>query len=307
MTSAPGPTLVDGVVGPVIRRQERFGRIGSTNDVVRAWLAAGEPEICLALADEQTAGRGRQGRSWTAPAGRGLLLSLGFRPTWLAPDRVWRLAASVSLAMTDAAEEVARLPVGSIRLKWPNDLVITVDRDGLAVDPFGRVALDPVSGAADIATADIATAAVRKLGGVLGETDGLGTADPRVIVGIGLNADWPAAEFPPDLAGVMTSLRAANGDGVIDLAGLLDAFTPRLLARIGGLRDGRFADAEWVDRQVTTGREVDLVRPDGEVERVVAHGVDADSGALLVADADSPGGTRPVFVGEIRHIRLAAV
>ena len=92
---------------PVIRRQERFASVGSTNDVVRSWLAAGEPEICLAVADEQTAGRGRNGRIWTAPAGVGLLLSLGFRPNWLAPDRVWRLAATVSLAMAHASEEVA--------------------------------------------------------------------------------------------------------------------------------------------------------------------------------------------------------
>ena len=74
-------------------RREQFDRVGSTNDVVRGWLAAGEPEVCLAVAGEQTAGRGRNGRTWSAPPGAALLLSLGFRPAWLAPDRVWRLAA----------------------------------------------------------------------------------------------------------------------------------------------------------------------------------------------------------------------
>ena len=57
---------------PFISRQERFDQVGSTNDVVRAWLAEGTPEVCLAVADEQTAGRGRDGRTWQAPPGAGL-------------------------------------------------------------------------------------------------------------------------------------------------------------------------------------------------------------------------------------------
>ena len=68
------------VAPPFIARRERFAVVGSTNDVVREWLAGGTPEVCLAVADEQTAGRGREGRTWTAPAGGALLLSLGFRP-----------------------------------------------------------------------------------------------------------------------------------------------------------------------------------------------------------------------------------
>ena len=138
-----------------LARQEHFAVVGSTNDVVRGWLAAGTPEVCLAVADEQTAGRGREGRTWEAPAGGALLLSLGFRPTWLGPDRVWQLAATVSLAMAASAEAVAGLPEAAIRLKWPNDLVLE-GSDG-----------------------------VRKLAGVLGETDGLGGPDPRAVIGIG--------------------------------------------------------------------------------------------------------------------------
>jgi BirA family biotin operon repressor/biotin-[acetyl-CoA-carboxylase] ligase len=281
---------------PVIRRQERFASVGSTNDVVRGWLAAGEPEICLALADEQTAGRGRNGRAWTAPRGAGLLLSLGFRPTWLDPDRAWRLAATVSLAMADAAEEIAGLPDRAVRLKWPNDLVI-------ATDPAGR-ALDPLA-AADRG----GDATVRKLGGVLGESDGLGSDDPRVVVGIGLNADWPAELFPPELAPTMTSLREASGGRPIDLVALLDAFTSRLETRIEALAGGRFDVADWVDRQVATGRQVELVLPDGSVETTVARGVDGATGALRVAAAtpEDPAAERTLHVGEIRHVRLGGV
>ena len=76
-----------------LAHRERFARIGSTNDAVRALLAAGTPEVCLAVADEQTAGRGRAGRAWLAPRGAALLLSVGLRPAWRSPAHAWRLAA----------------------------------------------------------------------------------------------------------------------------------------------------------------------------------------------------------------------
>ncbi len=269
-------------------RQERFRAVGSTNDVVRGWLAGGTPEICLAIADEQTAGRGRDGRTWVAPPGAALLLSLGFRPDWLEPDRVWRLAATVSLAMADAAEEVAGLPDGAIRCKWPNDLV--VETVGVAI-PF----------------APQRPTEVRKVAGVLGETGGLGSDDPWAVVGIGLNTDWVAADFPAELATSMTSLREVSSGRPIDHAALLDAFLGRVEVRVAALRGGRFDVADWTARQLTTGRDVDVVAPDGTVETARALGVDVSSGALVVAgrsgnDADE----RHILVGEIRHVRLAA-
>jgi BirA family biotin operon repressor/biotin-[acetyl-CoA-carboxylase] ligase len=269
-----------------LARQERFRTVGSTNDVVRGWLAEGTPEVCLAIADEQTAGRGRDGRTWTAPAGAALLLSLGFRPTWLPPDRVWRLAATVSLAMADAAEEVAGLPDRAIRLKWPNDLV--VETVGAAVPMAPQVPTE-----------------IRKLAGVLGETGGLGGADSWAVVGLGLNTDWAAADFPAELATAMTSLREASSGRPIDHAALLDAFLGRLEVRVEALRGGRFDVADWTDRQLTTGRDVDLVAPDGSVETVRALGVDVPSGALVVAGPGPADPERHVVVGEVRHVRLA--
>ncbi len=273
-----------------LSREERFAAIGSTNDVVRAWLADGTPEVCLAVADEQTAGRGRSGRRWHAPPGAALLLSVGFRPTWLAPDRAWRLAAIVSLAMADAAEEVAGLPDRAIRLKWPNDLVVEAEA-GRAVPPAPAHAPLP------------AGREVRKIAGVLGETDGLGTDDPRAVVGIGINAGWAERDFPADLAGTMSSLSAASGGRPVERALLLDAFLGRLEARVEALRAGRFDVADWTDRQLTTGRDVHIDTADGEA-RVRAVGVDPLTGALLVADPAAPGGERAILSGEIRHVRL---
>ena len=269
-------------------RQERFPVVGSTNDVVRGWLADGTPEVCLAIADEQSTGRGRDGRTWTAPAGAALLLSLGFRPTWLAPERVWRLGAIVALAMADAAEEAAGLPDGAICCKWPNDLVIETVEGVVPAAP--RVATE-----------------VRKLAGILGESDGLGTGDPCVVIGLGTNTDWAATDFPPELASSMTSLRAASGGRPIDPVGLLDAFLGRLEMRVEALRAGRFDVADWVGRQLTTGRDVALTAPDGTAEVVRALGVDATTGALVVADDATPAGERHVIVGEIRHVRLVEV
>ncbi|HET9520960.1 MAG TPA: biotin--[acetyl-CoA-carboxylase] ligase [Candidatus Limnocylindrales bacterium] len=262
------------IEAPFLTRQERFATVGSTNDVVRGWLADGTPEVCLAVADEQTAGRGREGRSWLAPAGRALLLSVGFRPTWLEPDRVWRLAGTVSLAMADAAEEVAFLPDRSIRLKWPNDLVVEAD------------------------------GSPRKLAGVLGETEGLGGGDPRAVVGIGINADWAAAEFPPELAPAMTSLRVASGGRPIDLALLLDAFTARLEVRIEALRAGRFDVADWIDRQLTNERLVRIEHHGGRSEVVRALRADPVGGGLVVEDPDAAGGERTVYSGDVFHVRL---
>lgn len=257
---------------PYIGRHQRFALVGSTNDVVRSWLAAGEPEVCLAVADEQTAGRGREGRTWTAPPGAALLLSLGFRPTWLEPSRVWQLAAIVSLAMAEAAEAAADLPPKTIRLKWPNDLV--VERDGEAL----------------------------KLAGVLGETDGLGSAHPIAVVGIGVNVDWGREDFPTQLAPTMTSLREVAARPV-DREQLLDRFLARVDVRSRALRMGSFDALGWSTRQLTTGRLVRLDLPSGQSEVVRALRADPMTGGLIVEDPSHPGG-REVVSGDVHHLRV---
>jgi BirA family biotin operon repressor/biotin-[acetyl-CoA-carboxylase] ligase len=282
-------------------RQERFEQVASTNDVVRGWLATGTPEVCLAIADEQTAGRGRAGRTWTAPSGAALLLSVGFRPTWLEPGHAWRLAAIVSLAMADAAEHVAGLRDRTIRLKWPNDLVID---DEAPVDAGGADGAAVAGGAAAGGLAAAAAGPIRKLGGVLGEADGLGTADPRVVVGIGVNVGWARSDFPPDLAPAMTSLHDATGGRPVDRALLLDAFLVRLEPRVEALRAGRFPIDDWTARQLTTGRMVRLEGHGGAPEEVRAVGLDPATGALLVADPAAPVGERAIHAGDVVRVRV---
>jgi biotin-(acetyl-CoA carboxylase) ligase len=231
-------------------------------------------------------------------------VSAGFRPGYLPPDRAWRLAAIVALAMADAAEDAAGLATGTIRLKWPNDLVIVAAGPGASLGVADPGAADP--GAAEARARLSAPLEIRKLAGILGETEGLGTDDPRAVVGIGINADWPAADFPADLAGSMTSLRDASGGRPIDREALLDGFLDRLETRLEALRGGRFDVAGWAERQVTTGRLVRLEGPSGAAELVRATGVDGASGAILVEELDRAGGgaERAVLVGEISHLRL---
>jgi BirA family biotin operon repressor/biotin-[acetyl-CoA-carboxylase] ligase len=277
----------------LISRQEHFPVVGSTNDVVAGWLADGVPEVCLAVADEQVAGRGRDGRTWQAPPDAALLMSLGFRPSWLEPDRVWRLGAVVSLAMAEAVERVASLTDGAIRLKWPNDLV--------AIDePRASLRRSPPRSEAE--PRDAMSPRMRKLAGVLGETAGLGASDPVAIVGIGTNVDWAVADFPPDIATEMTSLRELAGGRRVDREQLLEEFLLSLEERVALLRAGEFDADAWERRQHTNGLPVRLEGVDGTVAFVTAVRVDPSTGGLVV---DENGIERTVVAGEIHHLRLA--
>jgi biotin-(acetyl-CoA carboxylase) ligase len=199
--------------------------------------------------------------------------------------------------MCDAAETAAGLPEGGILLKWPNDLVVEV------AGP--RALLVGAASAEEAAARLAAPLELRKIAGVLGESDGLGTDDPRMVVGIGINADWAAVDFPPDLAAGMTSLREASAGRPIDREALLVAFLGHLEARLAALREGFFDIATWTARQALSGR---IVRLEGyapaEGDDLAVHGVDAATGALVVAPVGG-GELRLVHAGEVVHARLA--
>jgi BirA family biotin operon repressor/biotin-[acetyl-CoA-carboxylase] ligase len=202
--------------------------------------------------------------------------------------------------MCDAAEETAGLSVGAVRMKWPNDLV---------VETGGPMAILAGSLTPDLARARLAAPLeLRKLAGVLGESDGLGTDDPRVVVGIGINVDWARDDFPPDIAPAMTSLREASGGRPVDREALLASFVDHLDARLDALRAGYFDIADWTGRQATTGRLVTLEMGDGSAaEPMLGLGVDATTGALVLEDDAAADGERRVVAGEVVRVRLAPV
>lgn len=99
-----------------------FEQIRSTNDEALRWAEAGAADLSLVLAEEQTAGRGRLGRSWYTPPGAALAVSLILRPR--PAERRWpaRLTALAALALVQVLREKVLQP--EIGIKWPNDVLV---------------------------------------------------------------------------------------------------------------------------------------------------------------------------------------
>ena len=151
---------------------EYHDSVSSTNDRARELAAEGREDVVV-LADEQTGGRGRLDREWTAPSG-GIWLSILLRPTVPPAD-----APAFTLAAAVATTRAAREAGVDAAIKWPND-VLVADGDG----------------------------SQRKLTGILTEMEGEADRVSWVVVGIGINANVDTA----DLVDGATSLRAENGD-----------------------------------------------------------------------------------------------
>ena len=251
----------------------RFESIDSTNRYLLDEARAGGREGIVAVADHQTAGRGRLGRSWEAPAGANLLLSVLLRPAIESGER-HLTTTTVALAALDAIGVVDPGAARKVSIKWPNDLV-------------------EWSG--------------RKLAGVLAESD-LSSASaatgppPPVVVGIGINVNWPAtdAELPPELVGTAVSLCQIVG-APVDREALLSALLTSLEPRVADLdtSEGRVRLAEeLVSRCTTIGTRVRVDLPDGSFEGT-ATGINPD-GHLVVATG---GATRTVVAGDVVHVR----
>ena len=236
-------TLTTGVIGREIRH---VAQTGSTNEDLKALAHAGAAEGLLLSADEQTQGRGRRGRTWSAPPGSSLLTSTLLRPTWLPPSEGFYLTMLAAVASAEAIEEATTLRVD---LKWPNDLEI----EG------------------------------RKLGGILVETEVTSGQLAWAVVGIGLNVNWDPAAVA-ELAATGTSLAVALGESV-SRAHLLQSLIARLDDRYTRLRAGqrqRLFD-DWRSRLATVGQPVQAEAA-GTLVEGVAEGVTA-SGALVMRDA----------------------
>src|SRR5438876_4697526 len=134
----------------------RFAELDSTNRRVLDEARAGAAEGLVVVADHQTAGRGRLGRTWVAPPGSSLLVSVLFRPGSLEAGHL--LTTAVALAACDACERVAGVAPD---LKWPNDLLvgnlklggILAEADGAAVVVGLGLNVNRASGAPETAVA----------------------------------------------------------------------------------------------------------------------------------------------------------
>ena len=224
-----------------------FPSIGSTNDHLRTLARAGAPEGTVLVADCQTGGRGRRGRSFHSPEGAGIYMSILLRPNCL-PAELLHLTCAAGTAMCDAVEAAAGFRPG---IKWTNDLV------------FGK----------------------RKLGGILTELGFTpqGGVD-YAIIGIGINCCQTGQDFPEDIRAIAGSLAMA-ADREIERAKVAAAMMDALHIMANRLLTEKTQILNRYRRDcITVNQEVVLVR--GEEKRY-GFALDIDEeGALVVRFSD---------------------
>lgn len=237
-----------------------LSEVDSTNTRAKELAMAGEPEGLVVVADCQTAGRGRMGRAFQSPSGKGIYLSALLRPQ-LPPERLMSVTAMAGVAVCGAVEAVCGLSPG---LKWPNDPVLNG----------------------------------RKLCGILtemsleAETGSL----QYLVVGIGVNVLQAPGDFSPEVAAIATSLAAELGKPVSRPA-LAAALIARLDQLRTALVSGH-TEAYWKEyrsRCVNLGKQVRLLSPAGEE---CGEAIDVDQNFGLVVRKDD-GTVATIRSGEV--------
>ncbi|MDH3442552.1 MAG: biotin--[acetyl-CoA-carboxylase] ligase [Deltaproteobacteria bacterium] len=235
-----------------------FSKLGSTNNHAR-WLAEqGEPEGAVVIAEQQTRGRGRLGRRWFSPAYVNLYCSIILRPT-LDPRQAPQITLAAAVALADAIESVS--PVAA-KIKWPNDIL----------------------------------AGGKKLAGVLTEAVSKSNKIEFVILGIGVNVNFPLESMPPDIRERAASLSHLAGAS-IRRETLLRRLIQDLDRCYGILEESGFAAIapRWQARFELRDRRVRVAMTDGTVTGR-AVGIDGE-GALMI---ETPDGERQrILAGDV--------
>ncbi len=220
--------------------------VDSTNNFAKQLAAAGAPEGTAVIAECQTNGRGRRGRTFTSPAEQGIYLSVILRPKGKPTDFLY-LTAAVAEAIAEALEAQTGLQIG---IKWVNDLVVNG----------------------------------RKLAGILTEVSlelESGLVD-YIVVGIGINCCQEQNAFPPEIAELATSIAAQSGK-CPDRNALAAAMLQALYQLSKTLRSEQWMQL-YAAHCITIGKQVQILRADG-IREAVALGID-ENAALEVAYPD---------------------
>ena len=249
LQSVPDRLVADDLIGlvagnHVIGRDIRvFEETNSTNDIVEKLARDGVKEGAVVFAEAQTRGRGRLGRKWLSPARRGLWFSVLLRPD-LRPQAATQLTVAAATALCRAIRAQTEL---TPQVKWPNDILING----------------------------------RKVAGVLTELAAEIDHVKHLILGIGVDVNLKASEFPVELKKVATSLKIESGRHLnrLDLAA---AILRELDADYHRIQRGRFAEVadEWEEQCITLGHRVRIHIGNREITGR-AEALD-DDGALLV-------------------------
>lgn len=217
--------------------------IGSTNDRAKELALQGAPEGTVVLADRQSAGRGRMGRSFHSPGGMGVYMSVILRPQ-CKPSDLMHLTCATAVAMCDAIRQSTGLEAG---IKWTNDLV------------FEK----------------------KKLGGILTELalapDGTVS---HAIIGIGINCCQQPEDFSGDIRPIAASLSMVTGNTVSRAAVAAAMITALCNTQRKLLSEKEAIMDAYRRRCVTLGQDISLVRGD-EVRHGKALDVDPDGGLIV--------------------------
>ncbi|MFF8915344.1 biotin--[acetyl-CoA-carboxylase] ligase [Streptomyces sp. NPDC015032] len=239
---------------------------GSTNSDLARRAAEGLAEGAVLIAEEQTAGRGRLDRTWTAPARSGLFFSAFLTPGDVPVGRWGWLPLLAGVA---TATGLARAAGVDTALKWPNDLLVTVAGEE------------------------------RKTGGILAERAGNG-----VVVGIGLNVSLRAEELPAPTAGSLALAGAVSTDRETLLRGVLrslEHWYGQWRAADGDAAASGLQEA-YTAGCATLGRTVRAQLPGDRTLTGEAVAIDGDGRLILSTD---DGLQEPVSAGDIVHLRGA--
>ena len=251
------------LVGLTLRRLGKplfsFSEIDSTNLALFKMADEGAAEGTTVIAESQSRGKGRLGRSWSSPAGVNLYCSMLLRPP-IQPLAAPQLTFLSVVAVARAIELVTGLVP---RIKWPNDLLLNG----------------------------------KKVAGLLNEMSAETDSVNFVILGIGVNINMSAGQFPPDLRHPATSLLLESGTPVDRTR-----FVRQLLCELDSLYECYLREgygpiqAEWLARSAMAGERVTVSNP-GSVISGVVRGID-EYGALMV-EVDS-GAVVQVLSGDVR-------
>ncbi len=226
----------------------RFDRINSTNSYLLGLGAEGFPEGTVAVADEQTEGRGRFGRRWEAEPLSSLLFSVLLRPIFLQRDEVFILTFAAAVAVAEALESVADIRP---ELKWPNDILIDD----------------------------------KKVCGILLESSFEAGRLDFIVLGAGLNVNQSG--FSPELTEKATSLFLATGRK-FEREEILQNILVKFDSVYGILKKRDFYRVmkRWRERVTMFGRRIELKVGDRIVQGVFEKVT--DEGAIVLGTSSGP-------------------
>lgn len=238
-----------------------YRSVKSTNDLAADMAERGAIEGTVITSEEQVKGRGRLGRQWHSPTGTGIYVSMIFRPD-LRPDSAPGISVATAVALADTLD--AYLP-NDVRIKWPNDVLI------------GN----------------------RKIAGILTELSAERNRVEHVIVGVGINVNQRAGDFPDDIKKIATSLRR-EVKRKVDRVELLQRFLKNLERQYERYQVHRLQKARTKLRRYSSliGHEV-TIRAGRFQNTGVAKDIDADGCLILQTDE----GEVSVIAGEVTVVK----